>query len=208
VQTRRWGHTCFITGVGSVVGRAVIERETSRESNSSLQTILLDQCSRSIFNQLGDLNHCHSRFNRLSGICPHLFVDLSSMTKIVKITLPRFIKRLLLCRRDSPSIPAVIQHFISHKRARTHPCTPGFLQGDKFQTGRIWRRGRLVAMFVLLILLRLRSSSSPPPPPSSSFLAFSSFSLQALPFRLLRALVFPLRRRTLRLSLCRPWLGR
>lgn len=88
--------TFGVAGIWTVMCGTVIETESGRESNARFESVLLDQRSCTVLDVFGDLSHCHTRPNGLSGVAADKSVNLCSAPDVLVGRLRVFIGQFLL----------------------------------------------------------------------------------------------------------------
>ena len=86
----------------------VIETCTSWESNSSVQSILLDQLTILSLNHVGDVHDLHARLDETLCVLPSLSMNLSSTSQLLVVRLKELFFRAKLSTTNSVHVVVAI----------------------------------------------------------------------------------------------------
>lgn|SRR5690349_681771 len=90
----------LVSCIGSVMGGAVVERASGRETNSRLHSVRLDQVAGAVLDHVANVDHRHSWLDIALGVLADLTMDLGSTTDVVVLIkhLSFQCALLLVCR--------------------------------------------------------------------------------------------------------------
>lgn len=95
----------LITSVGSVMGGAVVQRASSRETNARLESVSLDQVASSVLDHFHNLNHGHARLDVAASILADLAMDFRCPANVVVLIKVLSFQCSLLLVSGSPEVP-------------------------------------------------------------------------------------------------------
>jgi hypothetical protein len=96
----------LISGIGCVMSSTVVERASSRETDSRLESVGLDQVAGTILDHVANLNHGHSRLDVAPGVLTDLTMDLGCATDIVILIKEKSLCCTLLFVCCPPQVPS------------------------------------------------------------------------------------------------------